>query len=102
MLKSIIRVGAIVSAASAIVFLTPVAPMANTGTLEVAAFAKGDRLPTLVKGAACTQRAWPDYEAGCLFDTRRSADDVRKVSVVNLDKRRMQSPAPAVRVLASR
>jgi hypothetical protein len=98
MLKSIIRIGAIAAAAGAIIFLTPVAPVANAGAPAAPAFAKGDRLPTLVKGAACAQRAWPNYEQGCLFDSRRPAADVRKVSVINLDKRAMPSPARVLEV----
>jgi hypothetical protein len=32
---------------------------------------KGDRLPVLQKGAACSSRAWPNYEPSCQFDLRR-------------------------------
>jgi hypothetical protein len=99
MLKSVIRIAAIAGIAGAIMSFTPVAPMANgAGAPAEPAFAKGDRLPTLVKGAACAQRAWPNYEPGCLFDKRRLADEVRKISVISLDRRDMQSPGPVLEV----
>jgi hypothetical protein len=47
---------------------------------------KGDRLPQLVTGRACSSRAWPNYDRGCEFDLRRSADDVRIVRIVSMEK----------------
>ena len=46
--------------------------------------AKSDRLPVLVKGAACSSRGWPNYEQSCQFDKRRSVDDTRVVRVIAL------------------
>ena len=46
--------------------------------------AKGDRLPVLVKGTACSSQGWPHYEQGCQFDMRRPADEVRTVRIVAL------------------
>jgi hypothetical protein len=105
MLKSTRQIAAAGLIAGVVIFLTSVAPQANIPGGNAAspqAFAKGDRLPVLTKGAKCSQRAWPNYEQNCLFDNRRSADDVRKVGVVNLDKRDMQPRAPILEVLASR
>ena len=72
-------------------FLAPVAPPAkadNSGqaTLVERSHVKGDRLPRLVTGRACSSTSWPNYERGCQFDLRRSADDVRTVRVVNMEK----------------
>src|SRR5436305_347501 len=70
-------------------FLTPVAPQARAGTYGEAAtlqlaLAKGDRLPRLVTGRACSSASWPNYDQACQFDLRRSADDVRVVRIVNM------------------
>jgi hypothetical protein len=45
---------------------------------------KGDRLPTLLKGAACSTQGWPHYEQRCLFDWRRDADDMPIVRIIAL------------------
>jgi hypothetical protein len=72
-------------------FLTPVAPQARAEA-QVEALAlqrshvKGDRLPVLVTGRACSSKSWPNYDRGCQFDLRRSADDVRVVRIVNMEK----------------
>jgi hypothetical protein len=88
--------------AGVIVFLTSVVPEAKAAKDTAApAFAKGDRL-VVVKGAACSRRSWPNYEEHCLFDSRRSADEARKVFVVDLDRREMPSRAPIIDVLALR
>jgi hypothetical protein len=52
------------------------------------ALAKGDRLRPLVKGAACSARSWPNYDQSCQFDLRTSADQVRPVRVLNLERAR--------------
>ena len=46
--------------------------------------AKGDRLPVLQKGAACSSRAWPNYEPNCEFDSRRPFSEMRTVRIVAL------------------
>jgi hypothetical protein len=46
--------------------------------------AKGDRLPVLVKGAACSSRAWPNYEPNCQFDMRRPFAEMRTVRIIAL------------------
>jgi len=50
--------------------------------------AKGDRLRPLVKGAACSARSWPNYDQTCQFDLRTSADHVRPVRVLDLERAR--------------
>ena len=72
------------------VFLTSAVPEAKAEQQMTAplqqSLAKGDRLPVLAKGSACSTRAWPHYEQNCQFDLRRSADDVGKVRVVELTR----------------
>ena len=72
-------------------FLTPVAPQARAETqaeepASPRSTSRGDRLPLLVTGRACSAKAWPNYDRGCQFDLRRSADDVRTARVVNMEK----------------
>jgi hypothetical protein len=70
------------------VFLTAVAPAAKAGSPVKRAVhephAKGDRLPALAKGTACSSRGWPHYEQSCQFDMRRPATDARSVRVIAL------------------
>jgi len=44
--------------------------------------AKGDRLPGVAKGAACSLLGWPHYEQSCQFDKRRPAGDMRTVRII--------------------
>jgi hypothetical protein len=46
--------------------------------------AKGERLPVVAKGAACSELGWPNYEATCQFDLRRPAGEFRAVRVIAL------------------
>ena len=52
------------------------------------ALAKGDRLRALVKGAVCSARSWPNYDQICQFDLCTSADHVRPVRVLDLERAR--------------
>jgi len=97
----LVRIVAAAVVAVVVVLLTPDAPQANGAAAMQSVGAKGDRL-AVVKGAACAQRAWPNYEPGCLFDKRRPANEVRKISVINIDRRETQPAAPTVNVMASR
>jgi hypothetical protein len=62
------------------------------------ALAKGDHLRTLVKGAACSARSWPNYDRICQFDLRTSAGYVQPVRVLDLQRARK----PLNVVIASR
>jgi len=50
--------------------------------------AKGDPPRALVKGAVCSARSWPNYDQICQFDLRTSADHVRPVRVLDLERAR--------------
>jgi len=60
-------------------------PQVTTAVVEHI-LAKGDRLLPVVKGAACSGRSWPNYEQNCQFDLRQSADHVRPVRVLDLER----------------
>ena len=72
------------------VYLAPVRSQAGVETQREAALQrphiKGDRLPQLVTGHACSSVSWPNYDRGCQFDLRRSADDVRIVRIVSMER----------------
>jgi hypothetical protein len=74
-------------------FWTTLAPaaIAQSGAEATAqrVLAKGDRLPRLVTGAACSTQSWPSFDQKCQFDLRRSADEVREVRVVSLIRDRL-------------
>ena len=84
-------IGAIATAglvASLAVFFTSVAPEAKAETAVKDGVhqpsAKCDRLPLLSTGAACSSRAWPNYDRACQFDVRSSAKDTRRVRIIAL------------------
>ena len=84
---SALAAAALVGGAAA--FLTPVAPQARADQTKAAPdgiHAKGDRLPRLVTGRACSSASWPNYDQACQFDLRRSADDIRVVRIVNMGR----------------
>jgi hypothetical protein len=69
------------------VFLSSVMQVRAEATVEVATqptHVKGDRLPVLVRGTACSSLGWPYFEQACQFDMRRSADEARTVRVIVL------------------
>ena len=47
-------------------------------------YAKGDRLPAVEMGAACSAHGWPNYEQSCQFDLRRPAHEARAVRIIAL------------------
>ena len=90
MFKPISRIAAAAVIAGVFVFLTSVAPKANVPgdgpALPQASSAKSERLPGSVKGAACSQRAWPNFEQSCQFDLIRPANQARSVRVLALSR----------------
>jgi hypothetical protein len=47
---------------------------------------KSDRADARPLGAACSQNAWPYFEASCLRDTDNPLGQARQVRIVPLDK----------------
>ena len=90
--KSVTVAAAAIIAAGMAIFLI-LAPPAKaqpqvTSAVVEHVLAKGDRLRPLVKGAACSARSWPNYDQTCQFDLRTSADHVRPVRVLDLERAR--------------
>jgi hypothetical protein len=91
-MKSVMGTAAATIAAGMAIFMS-VAPQAKASPQVTSAvvehfLAKGDRLRPLVKGAACSARSWPNYDQTCQFDLRTSADHVRPVRVLDLERAR--------------
>ena len=87
MFKPIIGMAAAAAIAGLVVFTTPDVPKANAPDAKGALrslFTKSDRLALSVKGTACSQRGWPDFEQNCQFDLRQPADEMRTVRVLDL------------------
>ncbi len=86
--QSITAIGAAALAAGLVVFLISAGPEARAESqVEDAVHqphAQDDRLPVLVKRAACSARGWPHYEQSCIFDMRRPANEARTVRVIAL------------------
>jgi hypothetical protein len=102
-MKSVTVAAAATIAAGITAFFITLAPTAKAQPTVITAvaehvLAKGDRLRPLVKGATCSARSWPNYEQTCQFDLRISADQVRQVRVVDLERAR----TPPNVVIASR
>lgn len=51
-----------------------------------AANGKSDRADARPIGTACSQQAWPYFEAACLRDTRNRLAQPRDVRVIGLDR----------------
>jgi hypothetical protein len=90
MFKPTARIAAVVLVAGIIALAIAVAPAAHAvdGTAVKPALSqlagKADRLRVPVKGTACSQHNWPNFEAKCLFDARQDAGSARPVRIIAL------------------
>jgi hypothetical protein len=90
MFKPIARMAAAVLVAGAIALAVTAAPAARAvnGTAAKPVLSqltgKADRLRVPVRGAACSQHNWPNFEAKCLFDVRQNAGEARAVRIIAL------------------
>lgn len=85
--KPIIKMAAAAVIAGLVVFATSATPKANVPDIERAPpqlVANIDHLGVSVRGTACSQRGWPNYEQNCQFDLRRPANAARSVRVIVL------------------
>ena len=86
MFKQITRIATAALVAGAVAFAITVSPEANDHkVVQGQHSAKGDRLPLAVKGTACSQHSWPNFEQRCQFDFRSPADKARTVRVIAID-----------------
>ena len=70
------------------ILLSSVAPEAKADVQITSALhpphSKGDRVPALAKGAACSTLGWPHYEQSCQYDLRRPTSEAGAVRVIAL------------------
>jgi hypothetical protein len=86
-IRTISATVAALAMATLMMWLAAGSPEAKAQTLPLRTIdhsLKGDRLPTLLKGAACSTQGWPHYEQRCLFDWRRDADTIPIVRIIAL------------------
>jgi hypothetical protein len=87
MLKPAISVG-IAALAAAGIALADTAPGALPADGRLAAapspFAQGERFSTPLRGTACSQLGWPNFEPKCQFDVREPGSNARTVRVIAL------------------
>jgi len=91
MSNPILRMATATVVAGVIAFAVTAAPATNISASApsqvVAAthlFGKADRLRVAVKGTACSQQAWPNFEPRCQLDSREPAGEDRTVRVIAL------------------
>jgi hypothetical protein len=70
--------------AAAVLAFPGFSPEVEAGTPPQAV--KADRLDIRPLGAACSQQAWPYFEASCLRDLRQVPGQVRQVRLVTTDR----------------
>jgi len=74
--------------AGLVVFFHPAASDSNLAPRDRAqaqSNANSGRIAVSTTGAACSQRAWPNYEQSCLVD-QRSGAEMRTIRVVGVDR----------------
>ena len=81
--------GSISAIALAALFVSGLTIMPSSS--EVAAKApihvgKGDRLDYRPLGTECSEQAWPNFEAGCMRDTRVAGGKAKQARIVTADR----------------
>jgi hypothetical protein len=84
MLKLISAIAALALLAGAAIILPSLGTKVEASTPPAAV--KGDRLDIRPTGSACSQTAWPYYEAKCVRDRKQPAGPPRDVRIVSLDR----------------
>jgi hypothetical protein len=82
--RGLSAVGAAALGAAAILALPGFSPEVSASA--PAPVVKSDRLDLRPAGKACTQQAWPYYEAACLRDRSRVGSKARSVRLVSIDQ----------------
>ena len=95
MLKTISAITVAAFAAAAFIAFPSLSPRVEAGT--PAPVVKGDRLDIRPLGVACSQKAWPYFERGCLRDQHAVKGQAHAVRQVSIDR-----PATLGSMLAAR
>jgi hypothetical protein len=83
MLKALSAVAVAAIVAAGVTLLPGFAPQVEASTPQ--ALAKSDRLDARPVGAACSEKAWPNFEASCLRQAA-SRTTVKQVRLVTADR----------------
>jgi hypothetical protein len=84
MYKTVSMIAAAAFGAAAVTFIPTFAPVADAGTPPQVV--KSDRLDIRPLGTACSQQAWPYYEANCVRDRMQPGGQARTVRVISPDR----------------
>jgi hypothetical protein len=82
--RTILAIVTVGLSAAAVLALPGFSPVVEASA--PAAVQKSDRLDYRPLGKACSQQAWPYYEAKCLRDRTQDAGQARTVRLVSVDK----------------
>jgi hypothetical protein len=95
MQKTVYAIAAAAIVAACFVLSPSLTPQVEAGAPALSG--KSDRADTRPLGVACSERAWPYYEASCLRDTSDRLAQPRDVRFVPLDNMPRATSAVAVR-----
>lgn len=84
MLKTVYAIAAAAVVAAGLVAFPSLSPQVEARAPVPGA--KSDRADVRPLGEACSQRAWPYYEAACLRDAGHPLGTVREVRMISTDR----------------
>ena len=84
MYKTLSMIAAAAMGAAVVTFMPTFAPVADAGTPPQ--IVKADRIDFRPIGKACSEQAWPYYEAKCLRDRMQPGGQARTVRVISTDR----------------
>ncbi len=84
MIKALSAVAIAAFIAAAVTVLPGFAPRVEASV--PVALAKADRLDVKAVGRACSEQAWPNFEASCLRNAATKVINIREVRVVTTDR----------------
>lgn len=84
MIKALSAIAIAAFIAAAVTVLPGFAPRVEASV--PVALAKADRLDVKAVGRACSEQAWPNFEASCLRSAATKVINIREVRVVSTDR----------------
>ena len=85
MIKALSAIAIAAFIAAALTVLPGFAPQVEASV--PVALAKGDRLDIKPVGRACSEQAWPNFEASCLRNAATKTVNVREARLVTAERR---------------
>lgn len=84
MIKALSAIAIAAFIAAAVTVLPGFAPRVEASV--PVALAKSDRLAVKAVGSACSEKAWPNFEAACLRNATTKVINIREARVVSTDR----------------